>query len=100
MENLFASSLHFIINVYSPHNILTVYYVITKVASSIGTLTWSTTKVASFNGSSLSAGTSASFPLPDQEEKLVSEIYPPLQLHVGVLGPGNDVLQFLEKHFL
>ena len=26
---------------------------------------------------------------PDQEEKLVSEIYPPPQLHVGVLGPGN-----------
>ena len=36
---------------------------------------------------------------PDQEEKLVSEIYPPPQLHVGVLGPGNDVLQFLEKQF-
>ena len=41
----------------------------TKVASSIGTLTLLTTKVASFNGSSLSfsaAGTSAvaSFPLP------------------------------------
>ena len=62
MENLFASSLQFIINVYSPHNILTVYYAITKVASLIGTLTWSTTKVASFNGSSLSAGTSASCP--------------------------------------
>ena len=28
MENLFASSLHFIINVYNPHNILTVHYVI------------------------------------------------------------------------
>ena len=40
-----------------------------------------------------------SFVHPDQEEKLVSEIYPPPQLHVGVLGPGNDVLQFLEKQF-
>ena len=28
MKNLFASSLHFIINVYNPHNILTVHYVI------------------------------------------------------------------------
>ena len=28
MENLFASSLHFIINVYNPHNILTVHYAI------------------------------------------------------------------------
>ena len=36
---------------------------------------------------------------PDQEEKLVSEIYPPPQLHVGVLGPGNDDLQVLEKQF-
>ena len=39
------------------------------------------------------------FVQPDQEEKLVWEIYPPPQLHVGVLGPGNDVLQFLEKQF-
>ena len=36
---------------------------------------------------------------PDQENKLVSELYPPPQLHTGVLGPGNDVLQFLEKSF-
>ena len=35
----------------------------------------------------------------DQEEKLVSELYPPPQLHCGILGPGNDVLQFLEKSF-
>ena len=36
---------------------------------------------------------------PDQEQKLVSELYPPPHLHCGILGPGNDTLQFLEKSF-
>ena len=34
----------------------------------------------------------------NQEEMLVSELSPPPQLHTGILGPGNDCIQFLEKN--
>ena len=36
---------------------------------------------------------------PNQEEMLVSELYPPPQLHTGILGPGNDVMIKLTKSF-
>ena len=36
---------------------------------------------------------------PDQEEMLVSQLYPPPQLHCGILGPGNDVMVKLSKSF-
>ena len=36
---------------------------------------------------------------PNQEELLVSQIYPPPQLHTGILGPGNDVMVKLTKDF-
>ena len=35
----------------------------------------------------------------NQENMSVLELYPPPQLHCGILGPGNDVLTKLEKLF-
>ena len=34
---------------------------------------------------------------PNQEQLLVLDLYPPPQLHTGILGPGNDVFTQLEK---
>ena len=35
----------------------------------------------------------------NQENIPVIELYPPPQLHCGILGPANDVLKTLEEHF-